>query len=353
MSETIPFLDGHNDILLHLYRSDPTARAFFEGIDDAHLDYPRARSAGFAGGFFAVFVPIHPDEPDAGGPTVLEDGGFEFPLAGSLELGYAQRIALEIMAVLFRMERVSDGELRVVRTIDELVGALRHDVMASILHFEGAEAIDPRLGSLETFYNAGLRSLGIVWSRPNAFAEGVPFAFPRSPDTGPGLTDAGRALVRACNELGIMIDLSHINEQGFRDVAKLSRAPLVATHSNAHALCPATRNLTDWQLDAIRESGGVVGLNYGVCFLRSDGGDDPDVPLAVMLDQIEYMVDRMGIGHVALGSDFDGVTIPLELADVGGVPKLLAGLRSRGYDDASISKIAHENWVRVLGQTWC
>lgn len=352
MSETISFLDGHNDVLLHLYRSDPTARAFFEGIEDGHLDYPRARAAGFAGGFFAVFVPIHPDEPDVDGPIVHEDGGFEFPLAGALELGYSQRIALEIMSVLFRMERVSDGELRVVRTIDELVGALRHDVMASILHFEGAEAIDPRLGSLETFYNAGLRSLGLVWSRPNAFAEGVPFAFPRTPDTGPGLTDAGCALVRACNELGIMIDLSHINGEGFRDVAKLSRAPLVATHSNAHALCPATRNLTDWQLDAIRDSGGVVGLNYGVCFLRDDGGDDPDVALDVMVRQIDYMVERMGIAHVAFGSDFDGVTIPLELGDVTGVPKLISALRACGYDDAAIRMIAHENWVRVLDATW-
>jgi membrane dipeptidase len=225
--------------------------------------------------------------------------------------------------------------------------------MASILHFEGAEAIDPHLGALETFYNAGLRSLGIVWSRPNAFAEGVPFAFPRSPDTGPGLTDAGCALVRACNELGIMIDLSHINEQGFRDVAKLSNAPLVATHSNAHALCPSTRNLTDWQLDAIRDSGGIVGLNFGVCFLRDDGGDDPEVPIEVMAQQIDYLVDRMGIAHVGFGSDFDGVTIPLEMGDVAGMPKLIGALRARGYDDEALRMIAHENWVRVLSETWC
>jgi membrane dipeptidase len=353
MSETIPFLDGHNDVLLRLYRRDPSGRAFFVGTDTGHLDFPRARAGGFAGGFFAVFVPIHPDEPDTDGPTMLDDGSFEFPLAGRLELGYSQKIALEIMAVLFRMERVSDGALRVVRSIDELVGALRHDVMASILHFEGAEAIDPHLGALETFYNAGLRSLGIVWSRPNAFAEGVPFAFPRSPDTGPGLTDAGCALVRACNELGIMIDLSHINEQGFRDVAKLSNAPLVATHSNAHALCPSTRNLTDWQLDAIRDSGGIVGLNFGVCFLRDDGGDDPEVPIEVMAQQIDYLVDRMGIAHVGFGSDFDGVTIPLEMGDVAGMPKLIGALRARGYDDEALRMIAHENWVRVLSETWC
>src|SRR5204862_5975253 len=108
--------------------------------------------------------------------------------------------------------------------------------IAAILHFEGAEPIDSQLNALEVFYRAGLRSLGLVWSRPNAFGEGVPFRFPSSPDTGPGLTAAGRELVRECNRLGILVDLSHLNERGFWDVADVTTAPLVATHSNAHAL---------------------------------------------------------------------------------------------------------------------
>src|SRR5206468_1669749 len=129
---------------------------------------------------------------------------------------------------------------------------------------EGAEPIAPDLSNLERWYDRGLRSIGLVWSRANAFAEGVPFRFPSSPDTGPGLTDAGRELVRACNRLGILVDLSHLNEAGFWDVAGISDKPLVATHSNAHAICPASRNLTDKQLAAIKESDGMVGLNYHV-----------------------------------------------------------------------------------------
>jgi membrane dipeptidase len=129
---------------------------------------------------------------------------------------------------------------------------------------------------LDLLYAAGLRSLGIVWSRPNAFGHGVPFKFPSSPDTGPGLTEAGRELVRACNERRILIDLSHLNEKGFWDVAGLSTAPLVATHSNAHSVCPHARNLTDRQLDAIRESGGMVGLNFATAFLRPDGSMNAD-----------------------------------------------------------------------------
>ncbi len=239
-----------------------------------------------------------------------------------------------------------------VRTADELATCLRDGTFASILHFEGAEAIDPGLDALEVFYRAGLRSLGLVWSRPTAFASGVPFKFPSTPDTGPGLTEAGRALVRACNRLGIMIDLSHLNEKGFWDVAALSQAPLVATHSNAHAICPSTRNLTDKQLDAIKESDGMVGLNFHVGFLREDGGRDINTPLTTMVRHIDHLVSRVGIDRVGLGSDFDGAKMPQELGDVTGLPKLIAALRAAGYDDAALRRITHENWLRVLGKTW-
>jgi membrane dipeptidase len=125
------------------------------------------------------------------------------------------------------------------------------------MHIEGAEAIGEELGELEVLYAAGLRSIGPVWSRPNIFGHGVPFRFPADPEQGPGLTEAGKALVKRCNELGVLVDLSHMNAEGFRDIAGISTKPLVATHSNVHALSNSSRNLMDWQLDAIRESGGV------------------------------------------------------------------------------------------------
>jgi membrane dipeptidase len=191
-----------------------------------------------------------------------------------------------------------------------------------------------------------------VWSRANDFAEGVPFRFPSSPDTGPGLTGAGRELVRACNRLGILVDLSHLNEAGFWDVAALSEAPLVATHSNAHALCPASRNLTDAQLDAIRDSNGVAGVNFAVTFLREDGRLVPDTPIAEIVRHIDYFAERMGIDHVAFGSDFDGAEIPAELDGVAGLPKLVAALGAAGYSEESVAKITHGNWLRVLRETW-
>jgi membrane dipeptidase len=149
-----------------------------------------------------------------------------------------------------------------------------------------------------------------------------------------------------------MVDLSHINERGFWDVARLSGAPLVATHSNAHALCPASRNLTDRQLDAIRDSDGMVGVNLAVAFLREDGGESEDTPLETVVRHVDHLVDRLGIDRVGFGSDFDGAKVPKQIGDVSGLPELLGALRARGYDEMALGKLAHGNWIRVLRATW-
>jgi membrane dipeptidase len=349
----LPIFDGHNDSLLSLYEGERGAgTTFFDRSEKGHIDLPRAREGGLGGGFFAVYLPADPSEPKPERPELPPAAPFELPLPPPLGLPYSQQTTFAMAALLFRIEAESGGQVKVVRAADELAACLRDGVLAAILHFEGAEPIDTELNALEVFYQAGLRSLGLVWSRPNSFAHGVPFAFPRSPDTGPGLTNAGRELVRACNRLGIMIDLSHLNEQGFWDVARLSDAPLVATHSNVHALCQASRNLTDKQLDAIRESDGMVGLNFAVGFLREDGKNEADTPIDVMVRHIDYLIERLGIDRVGFGSDFDGAKMPQELGDAAGLPRLVAALRDRGYDDAALRKLAYENWLRVLRKTW-
>jgi membrane dipeptidase len=211
---------------------------------------------------------------------------------------------------------------------------------------------DPDLEALDQWYAAGLRSLGPVWSRANAFAHGVPFAFPSSPDVGPGLTEAGRALVARCAEIGVLVDLSHMNEAGFWDTARLEAGPLVASHSGAHALCAASRNLTDEQLDAIAGSDGLVGIVFATVFLRPDFADTPETPLALIAEHARYVAERIGPRHVALGSDFDGATIPAELGDVAGLPKLLEALRSAGFGDDDLEAICWRNWRRVLDAWW-
>jgi membrane dipeptidase len=255
-------------------------------------------------------------------------------------------------ALLYRLEAEAEGKIKVVRTVEEMERCLREGTFAIIFHIEGAEAIDTGLDTLSVLYQAGLRSLGLVWSRSNAFGHGVPFKFPGSPDTGPGLTGAGRELVKACNRLGIVVDVSHLNEKGFWDVVEVSDAPIVATHSGAYTCSNSTRNLTDKQLDALAERDGVAGVNFHVGFLRADGKADPAASLTEIVRHARYIAGRIGVDHVALGSDFDGATMPGDLKDVAGLPKLIAALRDGGFDDNDLRKIAYQNWLRVLQKTW-
>ena len=276
-----------------------------------------------------------------------------------IEFEYAAPLAHEAAAAdataaagrLLALERA--GHIRLARSTRDLDAARDDDgPPVAVLHLEGAEAIDPGLEALELWYAAGLRSLGPVWSRANAFAHGVPFIFPSSPDTGPGLSPAGERLVRRCGELGILVDLSHLNEAGFWDVARIDAGPLVASHSAAHALCQTSRNLTDRQLDAIGASGGLVGIVFAVPFLRRDFAEDTDTPLELIALHARYVADRIGPEHVALGSDFDGATIPAALGDASAMPALLQALSEAGFSQAELVDVAWGNWRRVLGAWW-
>lgn len=342
--------DGHNDVLLRLWRTmkeggDPVAE-FLKGTAQGHIDAPRAKIGGLAGGICAIYIPsgdLILKEPDA-------NGHYETPLAAPLEYLPSLNTAMEKASIALRLERA--GAWRLCRSTADIRKAMADGVFAAVLHMEGCEPISADLAELDVFYASGLRSLGPVWSRHNIFGHGVPFAYPMSPDTGPGLTDLGFELVKACNRLGILIDLAHITEKGFWDVAKTTDQPLIASHSNAHALTQVARNLTDKQMDAIKESRGLAGLNYAVTMLRPDARDNAATPLSDMIRHIDYMVERMGIDCVALGSDFDGATVPADIHDAAGNQKLVAALRDAGYAPEDIAKLCRENWLRVLGEAW-
>lgn len=342
--------DGHNDVLLRLWKHaeqgvDPEL-AFGEGIDGGHIDWLRARSGGLYGGLCAIFVPS--------GELILatpdERGHYLTPMPEPVGRVNALDTALEIAAIAFRLDRV--GLWTVCRSTTQIRATMAKGGFAAVLHMEGCEPIGADLAALEIFHAAGLRSLGPVWSRDNIFGHGVPFAYPMSPDTGPGLTAAGFDLVRACNRLGILVDLAHITERGFWDVARITDQPLVVSHSNAHALTPVARNLTDLQLDAVRESRGIVGLNYATTMLRPDGREDANTPLATMVAHIRHLVERMGIDCVALGSDFDGATIPAGIGDAAGQQNLVAALAADGFGPEDLAKICRENWLRILARAW-
>ena len=350
MASPVPLplvFDGHNDALLRLWAWGDDAGATFldpqlprppervppdryPGFPHDHLDLRRARAGGLAGGLFAAFVPHRagraPAQPEALA-TVLAQ-----------------------VAILRRMVRASDGAIRQCRTANEIRIAMASGALAPVLHLEGADTIDADLHALETLHAAGLRSLGLVWNGANAFGHGAPFRPNATNEDGaPGLSDAGIALVRACDELGVLIDLSHLNAAGMRDVARHSRRPLVATHSNAHALSPTSRNLTDDQLRRIADTGGVVGLNFGTSFLRADMRRDADTPLDAMRRHLDHLLGILGEDGVALGSDFDGAPMPIAIGDASGTYRLLQALREAGWGDRPMEKLAGGNWLRVLG----
>jgi membrane dipeptidase len=339
----IPVVDGHNDALLRVWRC---GRSLRDRDDEGHLDVPRMREGGIAAGFFAIFVPLEDDAPaDPRALVIATDDGYEVPVEAAVPFERAAQIADEIAAI-------AERDLFLVRTVADLKRCLAGEEVGAILHFEGAEPIEPGLGDLQAWYERGLRSIGIVWSRPNAFGHGVPFRFPGTPDTGPGLTAAGRELVRACNELGVMLDVAHLNEAGFNDVARLSSAPVVATHCGVHALCPIPRSLTDAQLDTIRDSDGIAAIVFDMAMTRADADWNADTPIDTVLGHIEYVAERIGVEHVALGSDFDGCRPPPPLDDATKVPSLLDALAARGWSDDDLRALGHRNWLRVLGETW-
>ena len=331
--------DGHNDALLRLWRAgDDAGASFIAGGAGGQIDLPRARAGWMVGGLFAMFTPPPPSSSGGGSIFNTESVGF----------AAAHDATAAMLAIAEAMAQNHPEQIRICRDTGAIRAAVEAGALAMMLHIEGAEAVKADLSNFDALYARGVRSLGLVWSRDNAFACGVPFRFPSSPDIGGGLTGAGRDLVRACNDKRVMIDLAHINEAGFWDIAALSTAPLVATHSNAHALCASSRNLTDRQLDAIAESGGLVGVNFAVGFLREDGKRDANTPLEILVRHIDYLLARLGADGVALGSDFDGAAMAAGFDSAAHLPKLVTALRAYGYDDALIARICADNWLTTL-----
>ncbi len=341
--------DGHNDVLSKIFSEGGLDRAasFLEGREGA-IDLKKAKLGGFGGGFFAVYVPSHFDLEFS--YQEMEKASYSLPLPEPIEWSEAVAVVASQVTILRELERL--GCLTICHSVSDIRSAFENEEIAAIFHIEGAEAIDPDLHMLEVLHSAGLRSIGPVWSRPTIFGEGVPFSFPSSPNIGSGLTELGIALVKRCNELNIMIDLSHLNEAGFWDVARHSNAPLVATHSNAHSITQHSRNLTDKQLRAIADSDGMVGLNFATAFLREDGKMLSDVSLSQMLKHLDYLLEILGEDRVGLGSDYDGAVMPEKLTDLSGLPNLIRAMKQHGYDEKIIKKICHENWLRVLQKTW-
>lgn len=346
----VRIFDGHNDFLQRVVAAGQGgADLWLKGDGTGHLDLPRMKQGGVVGGFFAIWIPSPSGFSDDDAQQKMENPPFHMPLPDEISNTDALPHAFQQAAALLSLERT--GTLSVARKAADLTDSIEQGRIAAIMHMEGAEAIRD-IDALHMWHAAGLRSLGPVWSRPTRFAEGVPFAFPASPDIGGGLTQAGRDLVRECNALGIMLDLSHLNEAGVNDISELSDAPLVASHSGVHAISESSRNLTDRQLRQIADSKGLVGINFASSFLRPDGRRLPLQDLDVMLRHLDHLLSILGEDGVAFGSDFDGALMPKDLPDAGAMPNLIKAMQDHGYGQDLIAKIACDNWIGVLKRTW-
>jgi membrane dipeptidase len=344
MSGSVPVFDGHNDTILKLQMAADHGEPlnFAENCSPLDIDLPKARAGNLAGGFFAMFTPSQFQKRD-------QDFDMHDPANfAAVDQSVALNFTLAMFARLRRLSRELPDDLAICSDATDIRSAMDTGKIAILPHIEGAACIDPDFNALEILHAAGLRSLGLVWSRPNGFGDGAPMEAQPTINPGKGLTPAGFELVRECNRLGVLVDLSHLTEAGFWDVAKTTTRPLIATHSNAHAVSPSARNLTDKQLTAVAESGGIVGLNFHVGFLREDCSDDADTPLLQMIRHLDHLISILGEDGVALGSDFDGCVIPQELGDASGLPKLIAAMRQSGYGEALIAKICHQNWISAI-----
>jgi membrane dipeptidase len=308
-------VDAHCDTLLSVQAGE---RGLAERSTQGHIDLPRLLDGGVTAQVFALF---------------LEDR--YLPAA-------AAKQTLRLLDTLYAALADHAAQLTLALKADDIEWAKKEHKVAAVIGFEGAEALEGDLGLLRVFHRLGLRLLTIAWSRRNQAADGVAEAC-----TGGGLTNFGRQLVEECNKLGVILDVSHLAPAGVADVLEASAAPIIASHSNAHALCPHARNLTDEQLVGVARTGGVIGVTFVPAFIHED---EEQASLDRLLDHIDHIVGVAGTDHVGLGSDFDGFgpQTPQGLGDVTCMPGITAGLVERGYSPDDVRKILGLNFLRVF-----
>ena len=340
--------DGHNDLLTRLWLSsaaDPV-HDFIYGTLPGHLDLKRCQQAGWMGGLFSIFLPPYSYVKNNHPEKLSNPSHSDFTPQEIVNICCAQ------LALAQQLQDRSNGQIQICTSLAQINACQKNQQLAIVLHLEGAEflAIEPEL--LDVFYEAGLRSIGPLWNRKSLFGGGLNASFPHSPDTGSGLTTQGKDLILACRGKHMLIDVSHMNERAFWDTLEIIDQPIVATHSNAHVLCQQARNLTDRQLAAIKQSGGMVGVNFDVAFLRTDGKRDTQTSLDVIVDHLAYLIDHLGEDHVGFGSDFDGCLLPDDLSDISQISMLIERMKKRHFSDKLIEKITSKNWFSVLDKIW-
>jgi membrane dipeptidase len=278
-------------------------------------------------------------------PRLLEGGVDVQIFAISAEPEYKpDRCTKRILQVLdhfYHELRENSQTLSLITRYSEIEEVVESGKVGAILSIEGGEAIEGDLAVLRVFYQLGVRAMTLTWSERNQIADGV-----WESRTQGGLTRLGVEVVKEMNRLGMIVDVSHLSETGFYDVMNICESPLIASHSNSRTICNHERNLTDEQMKIIASKGGVIGVCFAPPFV-----DKNEATLSRVLDHIDYMKNVIGVDHIGIGSDFDGIPdTPKGLEDVTKLPELTKGLIKRGYTSDKIEKILGGNFLRVFHQ---
>ena len=306
-------VDAHTDALLHALRG----RDLLARTSQGHVDLPRLLEAGVTLQVFALWAPRE------AGPA-----------------GYLAHALRQVASFWQAVDR-SSGRLRPIRSRQELDGLVPGaGVVGGLLSIEGGEILQGSLEMVEIFHRLGVRALGLTWNHRNELADGC-----LDPEAGGGLTRFGREVVRACEARGWVLDVSHLSERGFWDLMETAQGPVIASHSNAHAVHPHPRNLRDEQLVALAQKGGVVGLNFYPGFLTHEARGT----LQDLVRHAIHIAQVIGPEHLGLGSDFDGISqTPEDLPDVTALPRLTAALLEAGFSEEETRGILGGNFRRLF-----
>ena len=315
------YIDMHCDTLMGFA---DTKSGFSLRRNNKSIDFERMKKGDALAQFFAIFLP---PEPKIDGEPVSDDAYIDLlylALMNSLEQN-KDNIAIALNAADIEKNRC-DGK------------------MSAVLTMEDGRAISGKLDNIDKFYRMGFRAISLTWNGANCLGH------PNSSTPSLmqlGLTDFGKTAVERMNELGILVDVSHLSEGGFWDVVKISKKPFIASHSNALALSPHQRNLNDDQLRALGNAGGVTGLNFAGAFLNYDTSDSNSTAKR-LAEHARHIVDVAGIESCALGSDWDGIGGTLEIGSCDKIHLFYDALHSVGFSDSEVELISYKNALRVI-----
>ena len=322
------FIDLHCDTLMHTVGREGNLSLLQN--NQTSVDFERMKEGGSLAQFFAVFLPTEEMFMENAG-EVIEDDIYINTLVETLKKEIAGNIHM----------------IGLAGSYDDIIQNEKDGRMSAILTIEDGRSVEGSLDKLRHYHDMGIRLISLTWNFENCFG------YPNSDDKNimtKGLKEFGREAVEYMNELGMIVDVSHLSDGGFFDVAKISKKPFVASHSNAREISPHKRNLTDQMIRILGEKGGVAGINFAPHFLQPDTNTDRST-VELMVRHLNHMRNVGGEDVVALGSDFDGIGGDLEVDSIEKMPMIFQALQKDGWSIGQIEKLAYKNSLRVIKES--